>query len=351
MGKIIYKLFQSLLLIFVLVTLSVIFYSLLAKYLQIEEKLKGDVLLILVTSTFSTLGILFMNNSLSKKAGKKETFAYNIAIIGLPRSGKTTFITSLFGAIMHGKIKMNDYNVVLKGNATIEMVNENLSLLDKGVAIGATTDQTIFSYRVNLEEKYSSFFRSQKAYNVEIGDFQGEMTRDLIDLNTKMWRHDSDFFNWVKDADAFVFIVDLAQYLKNDKEYIADISKSFRSAWQKILELNSMQVHKMQGKPIQIIFNKADVLVDSYEYLISDKIDSIAFARKGEMLPKIRYENIDSEKAKEISEQFSDMLNFFCYNNKNVNSCFYSSFLADKYEYRYGLTSIVNHIFPNRKHN
>lgn len=350
MRKIIYKLLQSLLLVCVLVTFSVVLYSLLVKYWQIEEELKGDVILILVTSIFSTLGILFLNNSLSKKAGKKETFAYNIAIIGLPKSGKTTFITSLFGAIIHGKIKMNDYDVLLKGNATIEMVNENLSLLDKGVAIGATTDQTIFSYRVNLEEKDSSFFRAQKAYNVEIGDFQGEMTRDLIDLSTKMWRHDSDFFNWVKDADAFVFIVDLAQYLKNEKEYIADISKSFRSAWQKILELNSMQVHKMRRKPIQIIFNKADVLVDSYEYPIN-KIDSIAFARKGEMLPKIRYENIDSEKAKEISEQFSDMLNFFCYNSKNVNSCFYSSFLADKYEYRYGLTNIVNHIFPNRKHN
>jgi len=268
---------------------------------------------------------------------------YSIAVIGLPKSGKTTFITSMFGAVMHGKIRLKGYNAILKGNSTIDKVNENLSLLDKGVAIGSTTDQTLFAYRVNIEETASHFLRPKKEYQIEIGDFQGEMTQELIDLKTNIWRHDSDFFNWVKNANAFVFVVDLGYYLMYRNEYVADISKSLRSAWQKIIELNDNQIPKVSKQPVLLIFNKADVL--SYGFSLSkSEIQHLAFSE--DKLPEIKYSNIDIAAAKNAEEDFADLINFFNINCKNFSFNFYSSFFKDKYEYQKGLSEICNHIFP-----
>ena len=39
-------------------------------------------------------------------------------------------------------------------------------------------------------------------------------------------------------------MVDLGYYLMDKKAYIAEISKSFRSAWQKIIELNDKELFK-----------------------------------------------------------------------------------------------------------
>ena len=270
------------------------------------------------------------------------SFKPNIAIIGLPKSGKTTFITSLFGAVMHGKIKLNGYHAIVKGNSTIDRVNENLSLLDKGIPIGSTTDQTLFAYRVNIEEKSSHIFRPRKEYQIEIGDFQGEMTQDLIDLKTNIWKHDSEFFNWVKEANAFVFVVDLGYYLMDKKTYIAEISKSFRSAWQKIIELNDNQITKISRQPVILIFNKADVLT-TYG-LTPSEIKYLAFSE--DKLPEMKYENLDINTKIEVEKEFDDLINFFDINCKKFNHNFYSSVFSDKYEYQKGLSEICNHIFP-----
>lgn len=323
-------------------------------YSTIKWRFMENQTLIIVLATFCITIATFvvLNVFLSRNINKKDAVMYNIAIIGLPKSGKTTFITSVFGAVMSGKIKLNAYNAIVKGNSTIDRVNENLSLLDKGIPIGSTTDQTLFSYRVNIEEKSSQILRPRKEYQIEIGDFQGEMTQDLIDLKTNIWKHDSEFFNWVKNASAFVFVVDLGHYLIDQNAYIAEISKSLRSAWQKIVELNDNQINRISRKPVVLIFNKADILVRPGYYTHS-QIEYLAFSE--EKLPEVKYSDIEDSMTKEIIDDFENLINFFQGNCKNFSYNFYSSFLADKYEYRKGLSDICNHIFPvyiskNRNH-
>jgi hypothetical protein len=280
----------------------------------------------------------------SKNRNLKEKFTHNIAIIGLPQSGKTTFITSTFGAVMYGKINLSGYNAIVKGNSTIDRINQNLSLLDKGIPIGATTDQTLFAYRLNIEEQNPSFFRSSKEYQIEFGDFQGEMTEGLIDLETNIWRHDSEFFNWIKDANAFVLIIDLGKYLLNKKDYVPEISKSLRSAWQKILELNDYRKKEILKQPVILIFNKADLLV-KYKNLSQSDIDNLAFS-KYDKLPEITYSNIDKSIIHDVEIDFENLIDFFSLSCNKFGYYFYSSFLADKYEYRQGLSEICSKIFP-----
>ena len=304
-----------------------------------------EIIYFLVMGIVTGIGVsAFLYVVLKRNTNKKDVIMYNIAIIGLPKSGKTTFITSMFGAVMYGKINLNGYNAIVKGNSTIDRINENLSLLDKGIPVGSTTDQTLFSYRVNIEEKTSPVFRLRKEYQIEIGDFQGEMTQDLIDLKTNIWKHDSEFFNWVNNADAFVFIVDLGYYFIDKNAYIAEISKSLRSAWQKIVELNNNQITTISKKPVVLIFNKADVLLDVSNSASDQRINFLAFSKNE--LPEVKYLDIEESMTKEILDDFDKLINFFKMNCKNFNFNFYSSFLGDKYEYRRGLSDICNHIFP-----
>ena len=326
----------------VLITVSVISGITLFLVLKSDIFLNTNALITILGIIAIATSILTLSSVLTKNIDKKDAITYNIAILGLPKSGKTTFITSLFGAVMHGKIKLNGYNAIVKGNSTIDRINENLSLLDKGIPIGSTTDQTLFAYRVNIEEKSSHILRPRKEYQIEIGDFQGEMTQDLIDLKTNIWKHDSEFFNWVKEANAFVFMVDLGFYLMDKKTYIAEISKSLRSAWQKIIELNDNQIDKESRLPIILIFNKADVLT-AYDVSPSG-IKYLAFSE--DKLPEMKYSTLTDKIKLEVEKDFDDLINFFTINCKNFSYNFYSSFFTDKYEYQKGLSEICNHIFP-----
>ena len=162
-------------------------------------------------------------------------------------------------------------------------------------------------------------------------------------LKTNIWKHDSEFFNWVKNANAFVFVVDLGHYFIDKNTYIAEVSKSLRSAWQKIIELNDNQIVKISKYPVVLIFNKADILLYP-DYFSPSQIEDLAFSK--DKLPELKYSNIEESMTKEIIDDFDNLINFFQVNCKNFSFNFYSSFLADKYEYRRGLSDICNHIFP-----
>jgi len=273
-------------------------------------------------------------------------FAYNIAILGLPGSGKTTLITSLFGAVIYRKISLRNYDTMLKGNATIDRINENLALLEKGYPIGSTTDQTLFSYRLNLTEKHSSFLQPRKEYNVEIGDFQGEMTSVLTEQEITTWKHNSDFFSWVKDAHSFIFVVDLGPYLLSPTSYTIEISTTIRSAWQKILNMNSSQVEKIREKPLILIFNKADLLL--YDGLTKLDLEERAFSSNWNETPKVSKAKIRATRKDSVIKDFINLIEFLEFESKNFTYEFFSSFIEDEYEYRAGVHEIAHHSFPGK---
>ena len=82
-------------------------------------------------------------------------WSYNVAIVGFPRSGKTTLLISLFGEIFAGMIL--PIRITPKGTKTIERINESLEMLKKGQALGPTKDQDRFAFRADLTIKRFPF--------------------------------------------------------------------------------------------------------------------------------------------------------------------------------------------------
>ena len=182
-----------------------------------------------------------------------------IAVAGFPRSGKTTLITVMFGEIFSRRAI--DLNAALSGTSTIERVNEDLAKLEKGIALGPTTDQDLFAYRTTATTYgESSVFR--QTYNIEIGDFPGEDTVSYVDVYGP-WLHTTPFFKWMATADAWIFVIDLAQYWlekgQGQSAYVPDTAKGIRAAWQLLLEVPDVKEKIARGAPISIVFTKTDV--------------------------------------------------------------------------------------------
>ena len=136
----------------------------------------------------------------------------HVAIVGFSRSGKTTLITSLFG---EGFRKNLPINLEPRGSKTIDKINLSLEMLNKGKALGPTQDQDMFSFRADATT--GSYF-ARSTYRVEFGDFPGaytEKTSEEKDNNKIKWLHNSEFFRWIADSDAIIFVVDLGKYLSN----------------------------------------------------------------------------------------------------------------------------------------
>lgn len=281
----------------------------------------------------------------------EDKISYNIAIVGFPRSGKTTLITTLFAAVMYRKIKLNRYNPVLKGNATIERINENITKLEKGVPIGSTTDQTRFSYRINLNTKSKL---SSRNYNVEFGDFPGEDTEDFINKETGTWKHESEFFGWIREADAFIFVIDLGTYVLNPIDYKAQISGAIRAAWQNILDFNEKQQNSLRRKPLILVFNKCDIL--QYYDSSSSRAGSrkifldIGFGENGSLPklsdidPKDNSSHFFKEK-KLVQKAFTNLIRFLEHESANFNVVFISSFM-ELNEVKYGFQELATSVLP-----
>lgn len=286
-----------------------------------------------------------------KNLNKKDAKMYNIAIIGLPKAGKTTFVSTMVAAMQYGRIKLNGYKPVFNDNATIDRIEENLSRLEKGEPIGSTDDNTLFLFRFEIREDDTYKLRPRKEFQIGIGDFQGQMTEKFIDEKTNIWKQDSDFFNWVKKANAFIFTVDLGYYLLDKKNYIPEITKSLKSAWQKIVKLNDNQINEILKKPVVLLFNKEDILSRNFT---PSQIDKMAFS-ENQIFHGVRYSEIDVSMKKEIIYDFHNLISFFNTYCKNFSFNFNSSIASlDRNEYYEEFSYICNHIFPfnvNRNRN
>jgi len=321
-----------------------------------SEKIGGsgniDIVTILsVVACLLTLIILYIFNV---RNSKTESIAYNVAVVGFPQSGKTTMITNLFSSIMYGRIRFRGLKPIVKGESTIERINENISNLEKGIPVGSTNDQSMFAYRVNLLSEKSLFLPSTN-YQMEIGDFPGENTDEFIDIDKSTWIVRSEYFNWIVEADVFIFVIDLAQYRDDADYYKADITKSIRKAWQNILEINSPSLQLVGGEDkynVNIVFNKFDVLLRT-DNKISFEDDRYANSSLNRKLPKIlkinndHLLNLSVGLREDLLDDFSDLISFFKVSGVNANVVFLSSFLANhRSNLKYGFEELARNIFP-----
>jgi GTPase SAR1 family protein len=283
--------------------------------------------------------------------------AHNVAIVGFPKSGKTTLITSLFGEIFARRVV--DVQAKPTGK-TIERINADLAKLEKGQALGPTTDQEIFAYRTNVKIGNWPFTRT---YKVEFGDFPGE---DSFDYFTKFgpWLHTTPFFKWVVDSDAVIFVVDLAEYLDVDgqKSFIAEISSAIRAAWQNMADTVEGGAKSMSRRPTVLVFTKADLfdevglrsnhnIFDSLKSrsedpneMLKDKILRLGF---GDELPPIRElsaETLGAGKA-EVERDFADLINFLRSESREFH-ILYTSCVGTVKGLRLGVADLLKFVLP-----
>jgi GTPase SAR1 family protein len=181
---------------------------------------------------------------------------YSVAIIGFPTSGKTTLIVSLFQEIFNRKMK--GIRATLKGESTIERINEQILKKESGIPVGPTNDQTMFAYRTNIVSEGAIF---KKEYKVEFGDYPGEYSEELSEEKYFKTLRRSEFFKWCVEADAYIFIIDVGRFLlePNKEKFIAESSSAIRESWQHFLDYRSESEIKTRQKPILLVFNKMDL--------------------------------------------------------------------------------------------
>jgi GTPase SAR1 family protein len=199
-----------------------------------------------------TVALGFLTSQLARQ---RLPVAYSIAVLGFPRSGKTTLITAMFGELFANKIL--GYRVFPRGQSTIERINSDLENLELGRNLGPTTDQDLFAYRADVVRDQ---FLISRIYKVEVGDFPGEDSIAFAEAFGD-WFHQTPYFRWAMAADAFIFVVDLKQVLDpvSSREYVARVSKAIRAAWQRLQENHIQGEKALFAKPVALVFTKADL--------------------------------------------------------------------------------------------
>lgn len=281
--------------------------------------------------------------------------SYRVAIVGFPRSGKTTLIVSLFGEAFAMKLPTK---VTPRGTQTIELVNKSLEMLKKGRALGPTTDQDLFAFRADIVLTRRFF---PITYKVEFGDFPGKHSEDYISKRDS-WLQTTEFFKWVVDSDAIVFVVDLGRYISNEasrREYIAEITSAFRAAWQSFLDINEYRARQVRRHPVVLVFNKADLaqrastIVDvrSLEIVSPDLMKSVEkeIRRLGfgdEVPPEIKIDkDILNYYKRMIETDFGELIRYFKDEAFKTRVIYVSSFGVLENQ-RLGMSDLLMSVFP-----
>lgn len=266
--------------------------------------------------------------------------SYHVAVIGFPKSGKTTLITSLFGEAFKRNLPVN---VTPRGTQTIERINKSLEMLKKGKALGPTRDQDMFAFRADATFGRWPF---RSTYRIEFGDFPGKYSEDHYEDKGPL--HNTEFFKWVADSDAMIFVIDLGRYLSrlgSKNGFIAETTASFRAEWQQFLDTNSFRIKEVKRHAVIIVFNKADLM---YRYSVGINLggiermtDSSKVRQIEEMAARLGFgedapptieidgTQFDSDK-KIIENEFAELISYFETEVQNTDVVFTSSFATLK---------------------
>jgi hypothetical protein len=148
----------------------------------------------------------------------------------------------------------------------------------------------LFAFRADISLPKFAF---PVTYKAEFGDFAGSDS-ERYSAENQPWLHKTEFFKWVADSDAMIFVVDLGYYVAREearKFYIARMSSALRAAWQHFLDVNGDRIKDVRRHPLVLAFTKADLLAISEEQ--SDFESEVTRLGFGEDIPKER--EIDSD--------------------------------------------------------
>lgn len=297
--------------------------------------------------TSTVLGIIgfislaFTLSSLLGNTGNQYGYTYKIAVLGHSKAGKTTIITVLLGLIMYRKKEQlgfnNDYEIHLTGASTIEKVTADWSILDQRTPLKSTTDQDKFAYSLRLEKK---LHLSVEKYNIEVADFPGIYSEEmsLKEENQQLLR--SNFFLWSKEAEAFMYVIDLERYLisksnNNNNNYTNEMVNFIGNSWATIKEHNINSKKDLAKVPVLVLFNKFDLLLDDLSHNKNNYLPTIKKYDDPKSSTQIRHE---------VIEDFKDIKGLFDGYNWKFEFC--SNFLENPQGIRVGHLKIIRHLFP-----
>jgi GTPase SAR1 family protein len=181
------------------------------------------------------------------------------AIIGLPRSGKTVYLSVLFNELQlykAGAVSFQPY-----GMDTIEMVEKNLKKLHSGIWLRPTAPDSVFYFRANAHIKGGLF---EKKYTVEIGDYAGEKSREF-DSSSDEWLHKTDYFRYVIASDIIFLAIDGSLIAENDVRRLQDSQSSLVAAMQVLLDEKGIAFGSKLDVPVAMIILKSDLLSAQYD--------------------------------------------------------------------------------------
>ena len=321
---------------------------------------------------FSLVLALFIM-SFSKEYPK----AFNVAIIGFSKTGKTTLLTVLINEILIGKFK--NLRVMLKGDSTIVKVQENMKKLRDGIPVGATTDETKFAYRTNIT--VGKTFLNRRNYKVEFGDFPGERSSEFS-KPTSSWLKNTEFFNWAIEADAYIFAIDVSICFIPEAYFpysLNDVCMHYRTAWMQITDNRINEIKKLRRSPLLLVFTKSDIFYSTYknnpnsfdnELFNKSRIARINYIQENNLFDnllkysgmteqpviptnlmeelKVDFDRLYMNLLRTIVESdFNELISFFLSENKNTKLVFTSAFLNEENSSKLGFKNILSHLIPS----
>ena len=280
--------------------------------------------------------------------------AYNIAVVGFPKSGKTTLITMFFEYFLSKNILKRD--IKPRGSETIERLAEDMEKIRLRKALGPTTDQELFAYRADMTIG-SGFFRER--YKIQIGDFPGEDSERFIN-NYGDWLHKTPYFKWVMEADAYIFVVDLSELLHDNYSvqptYAARMTKAITAAWQHILEYHVDGKKGTENKPLILACCKADIysrtIEEARHWNAPEHLkEFIRRQSSGENLPPII--NIDITQVEEVNrlvrKKFTSLIKYLSQETRYFDIVIASPLALDNKGHHLGIVDLVYSVMPRRR--
>ena len=275
-------------------------------------------------------------------------YTHSIAILGYPRSGKTTLIVTILHRILSSKIAKS---IRVTGRETIEKISEYNEMIVSGQNLGATTDSDVFIYRLQYirgepSPLYRLVGRPSRIYDVAVADFPGEYSEDLAEGKRPRRRrkvaeqpdgaefapagpsqvgrlYDPEYHSWISQADKYVVLIDIADVVKVKLDASVLKARIFSAVF--YLKESSLEDSKsLHHKPAALVFTKSDLLssrtfnfdgIDTYNYR---QVNGIDFD------PDVFHKNSEA-----MLRIFSETIVMMKNNFSRVEVIFHSSYMND----------------------
>lgn len=189
--------------------------------------------------------------------------ARKIAVLGLPRSGKTALISAFFDRL---NVINRGGRVRIQGAKSIARANATIALLNSRNPIPPTTEDDVFVMRFSY---FKSIFLGlfKIVYDIEVADFPGEYTSSLLsdgDFGVKGYGLFSEnYYSLLGSAQVYLFLIDLSEVYRVDEPryFVADLSGRIRASWQIIEEnISNRGISNEKSKTVRLVFSKIDSL-------------------------------------------------------------------------------------------